>query len=146
MAVLGRADAGRGPNLPHSVVRGLVQEADLLVAGEAGEGERRDGLRGEEEGLVADELVGLDANFLAVPDHVVVGGARSVGSTAHEVDNRAGTGANSLLGGGHSVCLVVASDPVAHVADEPAVGPGALEHDGITEVERLILAVRVRNL
>ena len=45
------------PDLPDGVVGALVEEADLLVAGETGEGEGRDWLRAEVERLVADELV-----------------------------------------------------------------------------------------
>ena len=135
------------PNLPARAVSHLVQEANLLVAREAGEGQRRHGLTGQVEWLIADVLVRLEAQFLSVADGIIAGGlARSVGLGPHEVDDRAGAGADSLLGCSHGVRLVVARDPVAHVADEPAAGQAIAQHDGIAESQALILSERVGNL
>jgi hypothetical protein len=60
-----------GLNDPHSVVHFLVNEADLLVAGEAGESEWGDGDTVEVEGLVHDLSVGRDADFLAEMNAII---------------------------------------------------------------------------
>ena len=70
----------------------------------------------------------------------------TVGLGPHEVDDRAGAGADCLLSCSDGVRLVVARDPVAHVADEPAVGQAVAQHDGIAESQGLILSERVGNL
>jgi len=60
-----------GLNDPHSVVHFLVNQADLLVAGEAGESERGDGNTVEVQGLVHDLSVGSDADFLAEMNAII---------------------------------------------------------------------------
>ena len=92
-------------------------------------------------------LVRLEAQFLPVADGIIAGGlALTVGLGPHEVDDGAGAGADSLLGCSHGVRLVVARNPVAHVADEPAVSQAVAQHDGIAESQALILSERVGNL
>lgn len=57
LASLSETSAAVRPDLPHRVVRGLIQQADLLVARETGERQRRNWLRRQVQRLVADELV-----------------------------------------------------------------------------------------
>ena len=133
-------------DLPDCVVGRFVEKADLLVAGEASEGKRRDGLRAQEQGLVADEFVGLEANLLTVADHVVAGRATLIVAAAHDVKDGASAGTNSLFGRSHSIGLVVARDAIAHVTDEPSVSEAVLHHDGVTEAKRVVLTVSVRDL
>lgn len=74
MANLVVSEALGWPNLPASVVSALVEQAHFLVARESGKGQRRDWLAGQIQWLINDELVGLNAHFLTVADHLVTSG------------------------------------------------------------------------
>ena len=135
------------PDLPGCAVGGLVEQADFLVAGEASEGERRHGLTRKVEGLVADEVVGLDANLLPVTNQIVISGlSRGVGLASHEVNDGASASTHGLIRGSHGVGLIIARDSVTHVTHEPAICKAVLEHDGIAKSQSLVLSESVWHL
>ena len=141
------AMAFRGPNLPHRVVGGAVEEADLLVAGEASKCEWRDGVRGQVERLVADKFVGDDAHAVAIADGLVGGrGASGSGLSADEMHNGARASTHITLSGGHSIGLVTAGDTIAHVAHEPPLSQTVLKHDSVTELKSAVGSERVGHL
>ena len=92
-------------------------------------------------------LIRLNAQLLPVANDIIAGGlACSVGLASHEVVDRASAGAHCLLCRGHRVRLVIARDPVTHIADEPATRQAVLQHDSIAEPQTLILPKSVWHL
>ena len=92
-------------------------------------------------------LIRLNAQLLPVPNDIIVGGlACSVGLASHEVVDRASAGAYCLLSRGHGVRLVIARDPVTHIADKPPTRQAVPQHDRIAESQTLILSKSVWHL
>ena len=141
------AMAFRGPNLPHRVVGGAVEEADLLVAGEASKCEWRDGVRGQVERLVADKFVGDDAHAVAIADGLIGGwSARASSLCSDEMHNGARASSHVTLSSGHSIGLVTAGDTITHITHEPSRGKAVLKHDTVTKFKSAILSEGVRHL
>lgn len=92
-------------------------------------------------------LIRLNAQLLPIANDIIVGGlACSVGLASHEVVDRASAGANSLLSRGHCVRLVIARDPVTHIAHKPATRQAVLQHNRIPKPQALILSKSVWHL
>ena len=87
LALGGTTLSSKRLDLPDCVISRFVEKADFLVAGEASEGKRRYGLRAQIQRLVADEVVGLEADLLTVADHVVAGRSTLIVAAAHNVKN-----------------------------------------------------------
>jgi len=68
LSVLGLGRSSSWGNSPDSVVVGLGDEADFLLATETGEDHWRDWLTVKVESLVGNMRVGNDANLLTVAD------------------------------------------------------------------------------